>query len=39
MVMNYPNVSVENVRVEKVNHLIVKHYTILKKVNTRNFHS
>ena len=39
MVMNYPNVSVENIRVEKTNHLIVKHYTILKKVNTRNFHS
>ena len=39
LVMSYPNVSVENTRADKTNKLIVKHYTILKNVHTRNFHS
>ena len=37
--MSYPNFSVENTRADKTNKLIVKHYTILKNVHTRNFHS
>jgi uncharacterized Ntn-hydrolase superfamily protein len=37
--MSYPNVSVENTRAEKTNKLVHKHYSILKNVHTRQFHS
>lgn len=37
--MSYPNVSVENTRAEKTNKLVIKHYSILKNVHTRQFHS
>lgn len=37
--MSYPNVRVESVKAEKKNKLVYKHYSILKNIHTRQFHS
>ena len=39
IVLNYPNSSLDVQKMEKKNKLIEKHYTILKKLHTRGFHS
>lgn len=39
VVLNYPNASLDVKKMEQKNKLIEKHYTILKKLHTRDFHS